>query len=185
MIHVVLSRPKKWYFASWAIMEVTNFDASHASVHFLGSGTFAGQPLVLEATTHGVGITHGTRWHGKNLPIHAFELRCDGDKPRGSLGRMWEYLGEDYDYRGVGYFAWRLFLKRCMGLNVRAPDTEDEMFCSELVARWYLELYDSLGRGKPEVRPEETSPSDLAAILEGDDLFARIPCESLLSATST
>jgi hypothetical protein len=185
MTIVVLSRPHKFDAASWAIKKITHFDASHASIHFHGSGTFAGQPLVFEATSHGIGITHGVLWHKKNLAVHAFQTLAEADMVRASLGTMWEYLGEDYDYRGVGYFAWRLLLKRVFGKDVRAPDTTDEMFCSELVSRWYLHLYDALGREPPAVLPEETSPADLAALLDKDELFKRVPCDSLSSQTAT
>jgi hypothetical protein len=98
---------------------------------------------------------------------------------------MWKYLGEDYDYKGVGYFAWRLFLKRCFSINVRPPDTEKEMFCSELVSRWYGELREVLGKAQPGFSPEEMAPSDLVKLLEGDELFVRSSCEYLLSVMST
>jgi len=185
MILVVLSRPRKFYLSSWAIKKVTDFDASHASIQFHGSGTFADQPLAFEATSHGVGITHGSIWWKRNLAVHSFKAICDEEVVRSSLGRMWEFLGEDYDYKGVGYFAWRLFLKKVFDVNVRTPETEGEMFCSELVTRWYLQLCEALGRPRTDVLPEETSPAGLSRLLEADEAFERVPCESSSSATST
>jgi hypothetical protein len=162
MIAVVLSRPATVSLTSWLIRSATNFDASHSSIHFEGRGTFKGGRLIFEATSHGVGLVHPSKWENHNRYVHVFRLKQHEDDGYAALGEMWHELGASYDYSGVLGFGLRLMMRKWFGIRMKAHDTPDAMFCSELVARWLWKLGERASiHGHALLPPEETSPAGL------------------------
>lgn len=174
MISVVLSRPRKFNLVSWLIRAIISFPASHASIHVAGRGLFAGQPMVLEATgDRGVSLVHRRQWSGQNLVVFQFNLQEKyaeaGDL---SLASMLKALGENYDLRGLLSFGWRLFLRHFLGIRTRVHSTPNEMFCSEVVARWLISLRRLLSlQGIDVLPPDETSPADLVRVIQELGVF--------------
>lgn len=185
LIYVVLSRPKKRSWVSWLIRLLTKFPASHATIHLVGSGTFNGQRMVIEAASHGVGIVHPSTWDANNQVVKVYQMVDGIEHGREALAYVWSYLGTSYDIYGLVHFAGRLILKRLFGIRTSAPTSEDKWFCTELVVRWLAHVSRLRNLEPPNILPDETAPSDLALLLLNTGLFKEIPCESLSSVTST
>lgn len=178
MITVVLSRPKKFSLISWLIRKATNFPASHASLHVVGTGTLQGRTLVLEATGHGVGVIPGGWWHAKNKVVCAYTLIELQGAGSAAYCRMWDESNVPYDFMGVGRFGVLLLLRWFFGLNIRhAPDTPKRLFCSELVARWLMHLSQIAkidNQAPVQISPEMMSPGDLVPVIKGMGCFESV-----------
>lgn len=186
MIVVVLSTPSSFSFPSWLIRKITQFDATHASIHIKGRGMFAGSRLIFESTAAGVSLVHPSIWEKHNRAVYAYEMV--GEPEAGAIGlrETWKLLGADYDYLGLFHFGWRMLMDRIFGVKMDAPITQDTLFCSELVARWLNEVKAQLGIPLGTLRPDEVSPAGLSIELERSDLFRSLPCgEPSLSAIFT
>jgi hypothetical protein len=185
MIVVVLSTPKSFHLSSWLIKVGTGYPASHASLHIRGRGLFEGERMVFEATAHGIGLVHPSRWDELNRPVAAYEMVDHHAAGRDAFREMWKSLGVDYDWNGALSFAIRIIIAKLYGVKVQAEDTPDKMFCSELVARWLNRVNTSLGLPTGTLHPDEVSPAGLSVELERSDLFRSVPCEPSLSAIFT
>jgi len=153
-------------------MKGTRAGASHASIHWTGSGTVGGEAMVLESTTHGTGITHPGVWDLKSEIVRSYKLLDDHEEAgRKALGTIWTRLGTDYDYPGVIRFGLRMIARWIFGLRLKAADTSETLFCSELVARWLTELAKQTGKGPTQISPADTPPADLIPILESMGCF--------------
>jgi len=184
MIVVVLSTPSSFSFPSWLIQKITQFEATHASIHIKGRGMFSGSRLIFESTAHGVSLVHPSRWDAHNRAVYAFEMVSETEAGAIGLRETWKLLGADYDYLGLFHFGWRMLMDR-FGVKLDARISEDTLFCSELVARWLNEVKTQLGLPPGSLRPDEVSPAGLAAELGQSDLFRSLPCGPSLSAIFT
>jgi len=189
VIHVVLSRPKKFYLASWLIRKATNCDASHASIHIDGSGTLKDRTLVLEAVTHGVRVIPGSWWRAKNDVVKAYKLVEKEEAGAEAYRHVWDESNVTYDFLGIVRFAARLLARWIFGLNISySPDTPKRLFCSELVARWLMALSRiTAGEGDEplKIAPEMMAPGDLIPLVETMGFFEDASCELSSSAIST
>jgi len=176
VISVVLSTPKKFHFSSWLIREVTSFDSSHASIHFVGRGVLSGIPWVFEATSHGVTIVNRTVWDRSNKALHEFRMVKDEEAGEKALQEMLLLLGDDYDYYGAIHLGLHLLRHRIFGnkkkVRVLGEETEAKLFCSELVARWLVDVEQILSETIVRIpSPEETAPATLYPALKKSDVF--------------
>lgn len=189
MIVVILSKPKKFYLASWLIMKATGFPASHASIHVEGSGTLKGRVLVLEAVTHGVRVIPGDWWHAENEVVRSYDLVDQTEAGAEAYRRVWDESNVPYDFLGIVRFAFRLILRWVFGINSSySPDTPKRLFCSELVARWLMALSQiTTGEGSEPITiaPEMMAPGDLIPLMEEMGFFRESLCVHSSSATST
>lgn len=171
MIEVVLSRPKHFDLISWIIRKVTGFDASHATVHFLGTGMLSERRLILEASgQHGVSLIAGERWLERNQPVYSFRLTNEA-AGQCALAIIWGRLGGlDYDYIGLWHSGYRFLMAR-IGIRPRAPRSPKKLFCTELVARWLEIVFEQVGTAQMALRPDEVAPKHLYQELAKRDLF--------------
>jgi len=186
VIVVVLSTPRSFHLSSWLIKIGTGYPASHASLHIMGRGLFEGERMVFEATAHGIGLVHPSRWDKLNRPVAAYEMVEQHEViGRAAFREMWKNLGADYDWKGAFSFALRIIVAKLYGVTVPVEDTPEKMFCSELVARWLNEVQLRLDQPQDALRPDDVSPAGLSAVLERSELFRSVPCEPSLSAIFT
>lgn len=185
MIAVVLSTPHKFHLSSWLIKYGTRFDSSHAAICVMGEGWMKDQALVLESTSHGTTFVHAGVWDTNNKPMHILLLKEHEDVAKAALGRLLPKLGSGYDYKGAYGYGIRLLIYAWTGKLLRAQDTPDKMFCSELVARWVNDIRLETGVERLALLPDETTPAALYYQLKGSAWFEEVSCASSLSATFT
>ena len=68
--------------------------------------------------------------------VHA-EFRCKFDTKKG-LRAVSEFLGEDYDYLGVAFYAIVVLLRRWFSAKIKNPMySSKSQFCSEFITRFF------------------------------------------------
>lgn len=168
MVAIVLSRPRKFALASWAIRNVTWSDVSHASLHFLSDGGVLGEQVwVYEAVAHGVRLCPIDRWLEHNDPRYKIGVK-DDDLGMKALRIGMHEIGASYDYAGIGKFAAYLICRQLhVGMaNWITRSTPDTLFCSEAVLR-VVQIMAALSDDPeefddiPKWNPDLTAPEDL------------------------
>ena len=177
MIEVVLSRPSSASLISWLIRKVIKFDASHASIHFMRSDAFGGQPMVFEAVGSGARVVHARQWDTHNVRVESFVLGKEHEEIGWvALERMWPMLGLPYDYPGVLSFLWRM-LVHAIGGSAKVPSSPYAVFCSELVVRWLTNIRALSQMGPASKLADASSPADIATLVDEMSMFGGPTCE--------
>jgi hypothetical protein len=157
---VGFSTPKRWNFLSWAIRRITGSKASHAWL--LVDDPVFRLRMVMESHTTGFRLVPLTEFAKTNevvaLAVPQVDL-SDGVAEAGA------WLGSRYDFTGL--------LGMCVVLAGRwlhqkwknPVQSARSMFCSEAVVRV---LQAARYPHADAIDPDDTSPQDLLALLQGD-----------------
>jgi len=140
----------------------TRSKVSHSLLTFRDA--YLDEVFVMEANGRGFMLVPWKKWRTKNTLVARYELSVESDKQLGSIQRLAEYLGSQYDYVSLFGFVLRRFMKR-MGNPL---DNATKLVCSEAVAKF---LY---GAGLDRFKEAQTfTPEDIYEIAQEDDVFVQ------------
>jgi len=157
-VRIVFTAPTK--LSSRIVQYVTRSHVSHVYIEYpsdLWGGRWAA-----EATRE-----NGVRKVVARKARHdvCAEFYCKFDTQAG-LAAVSKYLGEDYDYFGVGFFGLVIYVKRWFSAKLKHPlRSSKSQFCSEFVARFFKGSHLAGAEGWD---PELSSPERLYRFCEKD-----------------
>jgi len=145
----------------------------HSRVHhclmFLDLDEFGGW-MALEIDEDGVHVVHPRRALKRVTKMECYE--SDYDLTAG-ISAMSTYIGKGYDWRGLLWGTWRLFLWRLFGyISKKALHDTSRMFCSEFVTQVVKR---SGIPGTDSLEPASTWPPLLKDVIASDGGIRYVP----------
>lgn len=149
-------------------------DCSHVLWKFKPVGVFRDRWAAFEAMERGIWVNLYEKSLGKQTVVAEFKVKTTPTSADVLIDWMFdEFLGENYDYAGIGLWAEWILLNKWFGTLVKwfnlkfRPGKSKQLFCSGLIVVGLHELQkiDPIGWGVEGLIPRRSNPRQLVDVL--------------------